>query len=66
MLLQQLVQCRQQTDGAAACDTQVERSDLLQSDALPFPLHELPCHAHAVAGSGGQVPLGKFPFMGVH
>ena len=66
MLLQQLVQCRQQTDGAAACDTQVERSDLLQGDAMPFPLHELPCHAHTVSGSGGQVALGKFPFMGVH
>ena len=66
MLLQQLVQLQRQVNVAAACNPQIERCDLLQGNALPFPLHELPCHAHTVSGSGGQVALGKFPFMGVH
>ena len=66
VLLQQLVQRGRQRDNTTACDPQVERSDLLQSDALPFPLHELPRHAHAVADSSGQVALSKLPFVGVH
>ena len=66
MLLQQLVQLGRQADGAAACDSQVERGDLLQRNALPFPLHELSRYAHTVAGGSGQVALGKLPFMGVY
>jgi hypothetical protein len=66
VLFQQPVQLRRQTDGAAACDPQVERGDLLQGDALAFPLYKLPCHTHTVAGGGSQVALGKLPFMGVH
>ena len=38
----------------------------MQGDALPFPLHKLPCHTHTVSGGSGQVALGKLPFMGVH
>ena len=66
VLLQQLVQLGRQRNNTAACDPQVERGDLLQGNALPFPLHELPRHAHAVTGSSGQVALGKLPFVGVH
>ena len=66
VLFQQLVQRGRQRDNTTACDPQVERSDLLQSDALPFPLYELPRHAHAVADSSGQVALSKLPFVGVH